>query len=536
MISQASFYKSKRLLLVEDCEPVRASIKGMLQQIGFEDITAVADATQAMPLVKKDSFDFILADFDLGSGKDASQFFAELSQQGLMHVNCCFLMFSAEPRRMPVLGVLHGSPDGFILKPFSYVELEKRLTKAWSSRAKLLKVYSALQRKDYEAAKLALDKIINAVNSSSLQALRLMAEVLLAEGNFSAAGKLYEQVTQQRDFSWARLGQAVTMLQLGEYQDAETLLITLSDLDDIRPEALEWLACLYLRQGQAEQTEKQLAELLRMQNSHISAHLATACSLQIHDKIDACSKYWQKLIQQYRFSAFDRPDYYFAFARLQLEQALLAKPADFSALLKKSADALAMLPQKLTTEHAEPVIAVLRARISLLQGNIADARQQFSLLESEAAATEPAAIHDRARLAFALGDIKAADNYMAQLKEFVPITANLTGECQRLTAQYLYRQEQQRRAQIRQWSQAGIDQTVDAEQSLSMLRQAFVFMPCNATLVLNLLQTLSQLPVSKPLLSLAKFAMTALEFSHKTASHQERLAQLLTQLPDAYLE
>ncbi|MDP5190071.1 response regulator, partial [Rheinheimera baltica] len=97
MISQASFYKSKRLLLVEDCEPVRASIKGMLQQIGFEDITAVADATQAMPLVKKDSFDFILADFDLGSGKDASQFFAELSQQGLMHVNCCFLMFSAEP-------------------------------------------------------------------------------------------------------------------------------------------------------------------------------------------------------------------------------------------------------------------------------------------------------------------------------------------------------------------------------------------------------------------------------------------------------
>ena len=55
MIYPASFYKSKKLLLIEDCEPVRASIKGMLQQIGFEDITTVSDAVQAMPLAKQDN-------------------------------------------------------------------------------------------------------------------------------------------------------------------------------------------------------------------------------------------------------------------------------------------------------------------------------------------------------------------------------------------------------------------------------------------------------------------------------------------------
>lgn len=55
MIYPASFYKSKKLLLIEDCEPVRASIKGMLQQIGFEDITTVSHIVQAMPLVKLDN-------------------------------------------------------------------------------------------------------------------------------------------------------------------------------------------------------------------------------------------------------------------------------------------------------------------------------------------------------------------------------------------------------------------------------------------------------------------------------------------------
>ena len=106
MIFQASFYKSKKLLLIEDCEPVRASIKGMLQQTGFEDITTAADALQALALVKKQSFDFILADFDLGAGQDALQFLAELQQQALLRVGCCFLLMSAEPRRLPVLGAL----------------------------------------------------------------------------------------------------------------------------------------------------------------------------------------------------------------------------------------------------------------------------------------------------------------------------------------------------------------------------------------------------------------------------------------------
>lgn len=74
MIFQASFYKSKKVLLIEDYEPVRAPIKGMLQQIGCDDITAVADARHAMALTDKHGFHFSLADVDLGSGKDVLHF------------------------------------------------------------------------------------------------------------------------------------------------------------------------------------------------------------------------------------------------------------------------------------------------------------------------------------------------------------------------------------------------------------------------------------------------------------------------------
>ena len=537
MIFQASFYKSKKLLLIEDCEPVRASIKGMLQQTGFEDITTAPDALQALALVKKQGFDFILADFDLGAGQDALQFFAELQQQALLKVGCCFLLMSAEPRRLPVLGALQGAPDAFILKPFSYLELEKRLAKAWNLRAKLRKVYQALQDSDYPAAQLELDQVINARNSASLTALRLMGEVLLREGNFAAAQKLYEQVLQQRDFSWARLGQAVSVLQQQDYSVAEAMLQPLLELDDIRPEALQWLACLHLLQAQYSQARQYLSELLRAQPTHIEAHLASASAIQLGGNLDEAIKYWQKLIQQYRFSGFDRAEFYLELSRLLLLQAQQGGLTDISPKLKKALDALSSMPNKLQQDKTQAAVALLRGRISVLQGNFADAKQQLALMPAVAELADPASLYDGASLAFALGELTICEQYLTAVSQNLPACNSLDICRQRVVAAYLQQQEQQLRSQIRQWNQAGMEllQQGKPVQAMAPFAQAFMYMPCNAALVLNMLQVLTELPAEKKWQTVAKMALSALEFSSKTSANQQRLASLLAKLPELYL-
>lgn len=537
MIFQASFYKSKKLLLIEDCEPVRASIKGMVQQIGFDDVTTASDALQAIALIKKHSFDFVLADFDLGAGQDALQLFNNVSQQTPLKSGCCVLLMSAEPRRLPVLGLLKGAPDAFILKPFSYVELEKRLAKVWNQRLKLRKVYQALQDNDHHSAQLELDQVINARSSASLPALRLMGEVLLREGNFAAAQKLYEQVLQQRDFSWSRLGYAVTLLQQQEFTEAQRLLVEMTEADDIRPEAQQWLACLYLQQGQYTEARQQLAELLKNQPTHIEAHLAIATALECSGNTDEAIKYWQKLIQQYRFSGFDRAEFYFALSRLLLQQAQRVAAAEVAGLLKKATDALSSLPNKLQNDTTDAAIAVLRARFSVMQGNFADARQQLELIRQQVLPAEPAGLLDAANLAFALGEAKLSEQYLTELKASERPCTDLYSCGQNLLAKVLPLQEQQQRTLIRQWNQAGMElmQQGKAAEALVQLRRAFVFMPCNAALVLNLLQILTELPADKKLVALAKTALNALEFSSKTAANQQRLANLLPKLPELYL-
>lgn len=538
MIFQASFYKSKKLLLIEDCEPVRASIKGMLQQIGFEDITAVADAMQALSPARRHSFDFILADFNLGDGKDALQLFNELAALGAIKTACCFVLMSTEPQRLPVLGILQGTPDHFVLKPFSYVELEKRLAKAWQNRTALRKVYQAIKQADLTNALLELDEAIKAGSANTLQALRLKGELLLAQGEYNAAAQLYSKIQQQRDFSWARLGAAVTMVKLQQWPEATQALLQLAEQDDIRPEAVEWLARCYLLQADLVKAQEQLTELLKLQPTHMAAHYALADILQLNGQQEDSSKYLQKLIQQFRFSAFDAPECYLQLSRLLLEQAQFADLGAFTAALKKSSEALSSMPQKLTTDAIEPEVAVLRARISLLQGNVADAKQQLNLVTVASKPVHVGAEQDKARLAFALGDTKQAEAHLAVLKSGPFAADDLAACCQRLLVKQALLRETELRAQLRDLNQAGMDaaQQGNVKVALVKLRQAFLLMPCNAGLALNLLQVLSQLPAHKALLPLAKAVLSALEHTSITTANQQRLAQLLPQLPELYLD
>ena len=82
-----SFFRCKKVLVIDDCAPVRATVKGMLQQMGFEAIHVAKDAGEAMQKCIDMPFDFILCDFNLGDCKDGYQLFEALKKQQLLQRN-----------------------------------------------------------------------------------------------------------------------------------------------------------------------------------------------------------------------------------------------------------------------------------------------------------------------------------------------------------------------------------------------------------------------------------------------------------------
>ncbi len=538
MILQSRFYKSKKLLLVEDCEPVRASVKGMLQQIGFEQITAVADATAALAQAQKQQFDFIVADFQLGDGKDASQFFAELKLQGWLKAGACFAIMSAEPVRQPVHGMLSVLPDCYLLKPFSYVELEKKLAKAFQTSIALRKVYQAASRTDYQEAIAQADEVVKQHPSLTLQALRLKAEVMLASNDGAAALALYQYVCQQRDFSWARLGQAIALVQLARCAEADTQLQALLKQEELKPEALAQLVQLALLQGALADAKTWVQELLRLNPTANMYQQYYGNLLHLMDDDAAAMAYWQKLLQQYRFSAFDHIEPYLALSRCQLRAAKQADLASYSALLKQFFDTLQSIPLKLLTAPGAAQQKILLAHGYLLQGEGA----KSDTLQAEIAAFDGSlplsSLLDRVSYHVANNDNTAAGEQLRQANLLADTLSKNGQGMAPLVVQYFTTMLKASNQQLRQWQQQG-GQQLQADKpkaALQLLRSAFLSCPAHSATALQLLQALAMLPGHKALKPLARAVLQLLNTKALSSSERSRLADLTDSLPELYLD
>ncbi|WP_213996573.1 response regulator [Arsukibacterium sp.] len=538
MILQSRFYKTKKLLLVEDCEPVRASVKGMLQQIGFEQITAVADAGAALIQAQKQSFDFILADFQLGEGKDGSQFFTELKLQGWLKPGACYAIMSAEPVRQPVHGVLAGQPDCYLLKPFSYLELEKKLAKAFQTSVALRKIYQSAAASDYAAALAHADEVVKQYPALTLQTLRLKAEVMLAAGDSPAALTLYQYVCQQRDFSWARLGQAIALLQLARFDEAFTQLQALVKHEDVRPEALAYLVELALVQGELAEAKDWVLELLRYNatDNVYQQYYGNLLHLMADDA--AATAYWQKLLQQYRFSAFDHIEPYLALSRSHLRSAQTADLAGYKQLLKQFLDTLHSVPLKLLNAQGGIQQKILLAHGYLLQG---DGAKSEALLAEVAAADTSLPINSMLDLVwyyFACHDTKAASELLQQATAAADALSQRGEGMACLVVKHFAKMLNSSSQQLRQWQQQG-EQQLQANKpkaALQALRSAFLLCPAHIETTLNLVQTLSKLPGHKALKPLASAALQLLNSKALSGKERDRLTSLTDALPELYLD
>ncbi|MCH8538837.1 MAG: response regulator, partial [Alkalimonas sp.] len=427
MIFQSSFYQSKRILLVDDCEPVRASIRGMLQQIGFEHITVVSDAAAALNKAELNAFDFIVADFQLGDGLDGFQLFAELKKRSLLKMNCCVALISAESIRVPVFGMLQRQPDCFILKPFTYLTLEKRLARAVQQRMAFRKVYQAIDLNQHDQAVELSEQLVKESPVHALHALRLKGELLLHSQQPDIAAQLYRQILQKRQLSWSALGLAIAAVQAGQHSEAEQSLLELSKQEETRSEALEWLIRLYLHQNdtvQALDISYELGRVLPRQVAvmQVQTHIHTLCG-----QLEEAIRGWAKISQQVRYSSLDSPQHYLNPARLWLTQLQQSKSLQPAQQLLKTEECLQQLPKRFQTEPLQLELQWLQARVAVLQGEPALARQAVASIESEQLVSLPVeAVVDLAMLQLALGDYKQHEWVLEQLEQHV-VDSSLLG-------------------------------------------------------------------------------------------------------------
>jgi len=534
------FLALRRVLLVDDCAPVRASIKGMLQQIGFKLIYQAKDAVEAISICEQHALDFILCDFNLGDCQDGYQLFETLKSRQLLHSMCCFVIISAESQRQIVHGVIELQPDDYILKPFTFPVLKERMVKVMKEKMALRKIFQASQGGDLAEACRQADVIIRQQNEVQLQAERLKGELLLQAGNYQQAETYYQQLVNQRKPVWSKLGLAISILQQQRFDEAEQLLTELTEHDETAVESRDYLAHLYFRRGNLKRAFEILQYVTQLSPKNIPrqktmANLALLC----HD-FAAAARIFHKIVGLARHSMHDSAQNYLNHARCIIDNANQQAPIDRANALGHVGKLLDSLVKRFSPELIAFDLQILQVRLLCAKGKPAEAKQLLAkyqqLTEQE---YHPETCLDAAKAYFETGDIFGCYFYVTQLRKQLN-KANFLTDSQRL----LLDTEQRRYEALYQQLKQLIQQATDAYQQQEYGKAVLIFsraskeMPTNPALALSLLQAMTKctgvsadtLPVARNALSLLQSAPLEQRMQERFKQYQQILSKQYSQL------
>lgn len=234
-------YSKKRALVVDEFPDMRASIRRMLRSFGVEAIDLASDGNEAMSLCRENSYDIIICDHSLGSGKNGQQILEELRFTESLKHHAVYILITAETTRSMVFGALEYKPDDYLTKPFTQAVLQSRLDKIILEKLFFDPVYTSLDKNDYDRAAKLCSVLAKKNKRYRLPALKLEGQALIKHGAYEKAFSLYREIMQQRRQEWALIGCARSLMGLSKFTSARNIL---AELIEHGSESLDVFDCI----------------------------------------------------------------------------------------------------------------------------------------------------------------------------------------------------------------------------------------------------------------------------------------------------
>lgn len=119
--------KNMKILIVDDFSTMRRIIKGLLHELGFNNLEEADDGNTALPLLRGGNFDFLITDWNMPgmSGLDLLKHVRADAKLGKMPV----LLVTAEAKREQIVEAAQAGVNGYVVKPFTANTLKEKMDK-----------------------------------------------------------------------------------------------------------------------------------------------------------------------------------------------------------------------------------------------------------------------------------------------------------------------------------------------------------------------------------------------------------------------
>ena len=114
-----------KFLVVDDFSTMRRIVRGLLKEMGCNDVTEAEDGAAALQLLKMQRFDFVVSDINMPNMNGFELLKAIKADETLRHLPV--LMVTAEARKEDIVLAAQSGAAGYIVKPFSKATLEEKV-------------------------------------------------------------------------------------------------------------------------------------------------------------------------------------------------------------------------------------------------------------------------------------------------------------------------------------------------------------------------------------------------------------------------
>lgn len=246
-------FDSKRILVIEDQAIIRETIKHILYSLGARHIVEAGTGINGIVEMRRVQFDIVLCDYNLGDGKNGQQVLEEAKHFKLLPFNAIFIMITVEHSKNMVLSALDCKPDDYLIKPFNRIQLSTRIERCITRKAYLSSIEHEIAMGNIYQAIQNCEKLLQQDDKNThLHVLKIRAELAILISDFKIAQKIYQEILQERDIPWARLGLLVIVFLEGSYEQAVESLTQFIDQYPMMLEAYDWLAKAHVALGNDE--------------------------------------------------------------------------------------------------------------------------------------------------------------------------------------------------------------------------------------------------------------------------------------------
>ncbi len=209
-----------QVLIADDFEHSRQTIKKMLVSLGVDKIDITSTGKGVVDACRAKQYDLILCDFNLGVGKNGQQALEEVRSLNILKSTAMFIIISAETSRDVVMSIMEANPDGYLAKPFTPSVLKERIEKLLQQNDELKDIKEAEDRGNYKRVIALCVELINQGSKHSSWCKRKMADTFFATRQLAKAQSICRSVQETNPVDWAMVTEAKIMKTKGFIDDA----------------------------------------------------------------------------------------------------------------------------------------------------------------------------------------------------------------------------------------------------------------------------------------------------------------------------